>query len=97
VHLLSRGLDKLTYQSTTVILFWWINLAKLGPYWAVGLFGDGQLHAALRLAPLAVAGMLLGVWLHSRIDERLYFRLIRGLLLITGAKLLWDGAVGLAA
>lgn len=95
MHLLSRGLDKLTYQSTTVVLFWWINLAKVGPYWAVGLFDDGQLYAAAWLAPLAVAGMLLGVWMHSRVSDRHYFRIIRTLLLVTGAKLIWDGTTGL--
>ncbi|MGM0585288.1 MAG: sulfite exporter TauE/SafE family protein [Pseudomonadota bacterium] len=95
IHLLSRGLDKLSYQATTVILFWWINLAKVGPYWAVGLFDAAILNAALWLAPLAIAGMLLGVWAHSRVSDRLYFRLIRTLLLITGAKLIWDGASGL--
>lgn len=97
VYLLGRGLGKLTYQSTTVILFWWINLVKLVPYWGIGLFGDGQLRVALWLAPLAVLGMLAGVWAHSRVPETWYFRLIHILLVITGAKLIWDGVSGLLA
>lgn len=95
IHLLGRGLDKLTYQATTVILFWWINLAKLGPYWAVGLFGDGQVRAALWLAPLAVIGMLVGVWAHGRVSDVWYFRIIHTALLITGGKLIVDGLTGL--
>ena len=95
VHLLTRGLSKGEYQATTVILFWWINVVKVGPYWAVGLFGDGQLATALWLSPVAVAGMLLGVWAHDKVPQRLYFGLIRVMLAITGTKLVWDGATGL--
>ena len=97
VHLLGRRLDKSLYQATSVIVFWWINLVKVGPYWAVGLFDDGQLRAALWLAPVAVIGMLAGVWAHSRVDDRLFFALIRVFLTITGCKLIWDGATGLLA
>lgn len=95
VHLLTRPLSKAEYQATTVILFWWVNVVKLGPYWAVGLFDEGQLAAALWLAPVAVVGMLLGVWAHHRVPARLYFGLIRIMLTLTGAKLVWDGATGL--
>ncbi|MAS43613.1 hypothetical protein SAMN05444336_11534 [Albimonas donghaensis] len=95
VYLLPRGLDKLTYQATTVILFWFVNAAKLGPYWALGLFGDGQLVAAAWLAPLAVVGFMAGVWAHKHVPDRLYFQLIHTLLVLTGGKLVWDGAAGL--
>ena len=95
VHLLTRGLSKGEYQATTVILFWWINVVKLGPYWAVGLFAEGQIAAALWLAPVAVAGMLLGVWAHDKVPQHLYFALIRVMLAITGTKLVSDGATGL--
>ncbi|MFO7856820.1 MAG: sulfite exporter TauE/SafE family protein [Paracoccaceae bacterium] len=95
VHLLTRPLSKGEYQATTVILFWWVNVVKLGPYWAVGLFDEGQITAALWLAPVAVIGMLLGVWAHDRVPAHLYFGLIRVMLAITGAKLVWDGATGL--
>lgn len=92
VHLLGRRLDKSLYQATTVLVFWWVNLVKVGPYWAVGLFDDGQLRAALWLAPAAVVGMLAGVWAHSRVDQAAFFKVIRVALAITGVKLIWDGA-----
>lgn len=95
VHLLARGLTKEMFQGTTVILFWWINLVKLGPYWAVGLFDSGQIGLAVWLAPVAVAGLLLGVRAHRRVPERLWFGVIRTLLVITGVKLTWDGATEL--
>ena len=95
VHLLSRGLSKSQYQGTTVILFAFVNAVKLGPFWAVGLFGEGQLRAALWLAPLAVAGIFIGVWAHHHVPEKAYFRIVQALLSVTGAKLIWDGAAGL--
>lgn len=96
VYLLGRKLEKTTYQATTVILFWFVNLVKLVPYWGVGLFDQGQPMAALVLAPLAIAGFLAGVWAHSHVPEKLYFRLLYALLVVTGAKLIWDGVGGLA-
>ena len=95
IHLISRGLDKTTFQATTVVLFWWINLVKLGPYWAVGLFENGQLRAALWLAPVALAGIFLGFWAHRRVPERVFFAVILAALTLTGAKLSWDGFRGL--
>ena len=78
-----------------MILFWWVNLVKLGPYWAVGLFEQGQPMAALVLAPLAVLGFLAGVWAHTHVPERWYFRVLYGLLVVTGGKLVVDGVSGL--
>jgi hypothetical protein len=95
IHLLARMHDKTTYQATTVLIFWWINIVKIGPFLSLGLVSRESLAAGLWLAPVAVAGMLLGVWGHKHLPERAYFLLVRTLLAITGCKLLWDGARGL--
>jgi len=95
VHLLGRRLEKSLYQATTVIIFWWVNLVKLGPYLALGLLGAPQAGAALWLAPVAILGFLAGVWAHRRVDQGLFFKVIRVMLVITGGKLIWDGATGL--
>jgi uncharacterized membrane protein YfcA len=91
VHLLGQRLDKQTYQATTVIVFWWINLVKLGPYIALGLFTPQLLLANLILLPVAVGGALLGVVAHRVVSETLYFRLTYLFLVVTGSKLIWDG------
>ncbi|MFT4792485.1 MAG: putative membrane protein YfcA [Paracoccaceae bacterium] len=95
IQLLSRGIDKTTYQATTVLIFWWINLVKVWPYAQLGLFTKDTMIAALWLAPVAVAGMLLGVWGHKHLPEKWYFIMVRTLLAITGCKLIWDGTTGL--
>lgn len=95
MHLLSLKLDKTTFQATSVIVFWAINLIKLGPFAALGLLNGESLTLSAMLAPFAVAGVWIGVWAHDKAPERLYFRVVAAALLITGAKLVWDGASGL--
>lgn len=95
IQLLSRKLDKSTFQATTVLIFWWVNLLKVPPYYALGLFDNGNFAAALWLTPVAVCGILLGVVAHGRVSDLWFFRLIYSLLTITGAKLVWDGVAGL--
>ncbi|MEL6582448.1 MAG: sulfite exporter TauE/SafE family protein [Pseudomonadota bacterium] len=91
VHLLGQRLDKQTYQATTVILFWWINVVKFVPYAALGLFTQQTLIANAIFVPVAVAGALLGVAAHRVISEKWYFRLTYIFLTITGSKLIFDG------
>lgn len=91
VWLLSRRLDKTTYQATTVILFWIINIVKFVPYAFLGIFTAQTLLADLILAPFAVLGAWLGVRAHRIVPERAFFALTYVLLLVTGTKLIWDG------
>lgn len=91
VFLLSRGLTKTQYQATTVLLFWILNIVKFFPYAALGMFTAQTFLANLVLAPFALLGTWLGVRAHHLVPERLFFTLTYVLLLITGAKLIWDG------
>ncbi|MFY0680982.1 MAG: sulfite exporter TauE/SafE family protein [Thalassovita sp.] len=91
VYLLSRGLAKTPYQATTVLAFWTINLLKFIPYFMLGIFTAQTFLIDLVLAPFAVIGVWIGVRLHFRIPERLFFVLTYILLLMTGAKLIFDG------
>lgn len=90
VYLLSRGLDKTTYQATTVLVFWLINIAKAVPYGFLGVFTADGLRAAFWLAPFALFGAWVGVRAHHMISERIFFALTYGLLTLTGLKLVWD-------
>lgn len=90
MYLLATGIDKLRYQATTVIAFWWCNLIKVPPYLMLGMFDADGAKAGLMLAPVALAGVGIGVWAHRRVSEVWFFRLTYGLLLATGLKLIWD-------
>lgn len=91
VFLLSRRLDKTTYQATTVICFWAINLLKFIPYFVLGIFSWQTAKADLFLIPFAVLGVWIGVHMHHRMSERAFFGLTYVFLVITGAKLIWEG------
>ncbi|SHL64011.1 hypothetical protein SAMN05444414_1243 [Roseovarius marisflavi] len=91
VYLLSRGLDKTRYQATTVLVFWALNIAKAVPYAMLGLFTRETLLFDLALAPFALMGTWIGVRAHRIVPERVFFGLTYVLLVVTGAKLIWDG------
>lgn len=91
IVLLAQGLGKTTYQATTVLTFWAINIFKAVPYAFLGLFTAETLVANLFLAPFAVLGAFLGVRAHFMVSERTFFTITYTLLLITGTKLIWDG------
>ena len=90
MYMLGCRLDKTAYQATSVIVFWWVNLVKFLPYAALGMFTAQSLRADLMLAPVAVAGVMLGVWANRVIAQTWYFRLTYALLLVTGSKLVFD-------
>ncbi len=90
VFLLSRRLDKTTFQGTTVISFWAINLLKFIPYFALGIFSWQTAKADLFLIPFAVLGVWIGVHMHHRLSERGFFAFTYLFLIITGTKLIWE-------
>jgi len=90
VYLLTRGLDKTTFQATTVIVFTAINLFKAVFYAGLGIFTRETLWAGLFLVPVAFGGVYLGVWLHRIVPERLFFGITYVLLTVTGTKLILD-------
>ena len=91
VFLLGQGMAKTTYQATTVIVFWTINLLKFVPYAFLGIFTWNSLLADLFLAPFALLGTWLGVRAHHWVSERLFFAFTYTALVLTGARLLWLG------
>ncbi len=91
IYLLPKNLEKSVLVGTLTILFTLINYTKLIPYALLGQLGADNLATAAVLAPLAPIGVKLGAWLHNRMDEKLFYRLSYGFLLITGLKLAWDG------
>lgn len=91
VYLLSLRLDKLTYQATNVLVFGAINVLKLLPFAALGLFTRDTLLASLALAPVALVGVALGVFLNRIVSERLFFGITYVLLVVTGARLIYAG------
>jgi len=93
VYLLSRKLNKTTFQATTVLLFCLINIVKFVPYAVLGIFTVQTLVMDVLLAPFALLGAWLGVKAHRVVPEPLFFAITYLLLTVTGAKLIWDAVV----
>jgi uncharacterized membrane protein YfcA len=89
-YLLSQKIGKTTFQATTVLVFWVINITKFIPYAFLGMFTLQTALVDLMLAPFALVGAWLGVRAHRAIPEGLFFAITYVLLTLTGAKLIWD-------
>jgi len=97
IYLLPKGLDKSVLVGTITIYFAIVNYAKLIPYAFLGELDAENLGTALVLAPVAVLGVKLGIWLHDKVDAQLFSRLMYLFLFLTGLKLTWDGCVAVLA
>ncbi|MEL6451424.1 MAG: sulfite exporter TauE/SafE family protein [Pseudomonadota bacterium] len=91
VYLLSLRPSKTEYQANTVLIFTAVNVFKFVPYAFLGMFTAQTAIANMALAPFAVIGAWLGVKAHHMVPERAFFLLTYVLLVVTGAKLIWDG------
>jgi len=91
IYLLPQRLDKTVYQGTMVVAFMAVNYVKLVPYAMLGQLSAANMSTALVLLPLAPVGVWLGVWLHKRVPEVLFYRIAYLALFGTGVKLVWDG------
>lgn len=91
VYMLPLRLPPTLLVGTIVMLFAVLNWSKVLPYWWLGLFSAQNFATSAALMPVGLAGVALGVWLHKRVDEVLFYRLVYAFLLLTGLKLLYDG------
>lgn len=95
MYLLPQRLDKTLFVGTTVVFFAVVNYVKLVPYAWLGQFPVENLMTSLVMAPLAIAGVYLGVYLHTRVSILWFYRICYALLLVTGGRLLYQGLMGL--
>ena len=95
MYLLRRGIDRTQFVATTVVFFAVVNYVKLVPYYCLGQFDASNLKTSLVLAPLAPVGIGIGVWLHNRVTDRIFFRIAYAMLFVVGLKLMYDGMTGI--
>lgn len=95
MYLLRRELDRTAFVGTTVVFFAVVNYVKLVPYNFLGQFDGSNLQTSLVLAPLAPVGVAMGVWLHNRVTDKIFFRIAYTLLFAVGLKLIYDGSAAM--
>jgi hypothetical protein len=83
-----------SYAGTTSLFFTVGNLLKAGP-WLVLAAPTKSLWMLMALcAPAVPASVWAGWRLHERLDQRALYRACYAILVVTAAKLLWDGLAG---
>lgn len=91
VYMVPLKMDKTIFMGTTVIFFAVVNYVKLVPYWWLGQFTAENLGTSLLLIPVAVGGVYLGIWLHRKLSDRVFYQMINIVTFLCGIKLLADG------
>ncbi len=91
IYVLPRRLPRDTLVGTTAIFFGAVNWIKVPAYLALGQFTPAHLFASATLLPVAIAATFAGVWLVRRVDADRLYLLIYVLMLLVGAKLVFDG------
>ena len=97
LYLFSHGMGKTLYVGTTAWTFLLINATKLPFYLAIGLIGIREITFALVLVWLVPIGSWLGRWLHDRVSEERFNRVIMVFILLGGIQLVLGNNFFLAA
>ncbi|MBN2307920.1 MAG: sulfite exporter TauE/SafE family protein [Candidatus Hydrogenedentes bacterium] len=87
LYIFAQGLGKTLFVGTVAWTFTLINLTKLPFYIGVGLIRPDVLLVDLCLIWLIPIGSGLGKWMHHRVSEKLFNRVILVLTLIAGLQL----------
>lgn len=85
-----RKLPHQMFVGTSSILFAIVNWFKVPAYLALGEFTREILITSAMLLPLALASTLAGIWLIRRIETAMFYRIVYILMVVLGAKLIWD-------
>jgi uncharacterized membrane protein YfcA len=86
-YMFAQGMGKSLFVGTTAWTFTLINLTKLPFYIAIGLVNWDILVFDVFLIWLIPIGSYLGKWMHDRVSERLFNRIIMGLVFLAGFQL----------
>ena len=89
-----QRLPRDVFIGTSLIFFAIVNWVKVPPFIALGLFSRETLLTSFVLFPLAIASTWAGVLLVRRVPAEAFYRIIYGLMILVGAKLMWDGMAG---
>lgn len=95
IYVMPQKLPRDVFVGTGAILFAIINWIKVPPYAALGQFTAENLGTAAALFPVAIASTWAGVLLVRRVSGQSFYTVVYGLLVVVGAKLVYDGAAAL--
>lgn len=97
LYMFTLGMGKTLFVGTVAWTFTLINLTKLPFYIGLGLIRTDVLLFGLTLVWLIPIGSWLGHWMHHRVSESIFNRVIMVLVLIGGVQLLTNVNIVLVA
>ena len=97
MYMLRRPLDRTRVVATTAVFFTLVNYTKLVPYAWLGQLSAENLATSAVLAVFAPIGVYLGVWLHRRVSDRVFFIFVYAFLFIVGIRLIAGSVAGLGS
>lgn len=97
MYMLPLRLAPMLFAGTAVIFFAAVNAIKLVPYFLLGQFDATNLSTSVTLFPVALVATLVGVWLVRVVKAETFYTIIYVFMGLIGAKLTYDGLMGLLA
>ena len=94
IYVLPQRLTPVNYAGTTAFFFAIVNTAKLVPYFFLGQLNVANLTTGAMLVPVAIAGVVIGVWAVRRISVKRFYQLTYWLVFLLSLKLIYDGVTG---
>jgi uncharacterized membrane protein YfcA len=79
------------YTGTSVRFFAIMNAVKVLPYFMLGQFDAENLAASAVLMPFAPLATLAGAWLVRRMNARIFYPVMYGMVFVAALKLIYDG------
>lgn len=95
IYVMPQRLPRDVFVGTGAVLFAMLNSLKVAPYMALGQLTAANLATSVALFPVAIASTWAGVILVRRVSPDRFYVLVYGLLVLVGAKLVYDGVTGL--
>ena len=87
LYVFSQGMGKNMFVGTVAWIFTFINISKLPFFFGIGLINRDILLFDLSLVWLVPIGSYLGIWMHDRISETFFNRVIMVMVLFAGIQL----------
>jgi uncharacterized membrane protein YfcA len=95
IYVMPQRLPRDIFVGTGAVLFALINWIKVPPYLALGQFTAENMATAGALFPVAIASTWAGVLLVRRVSGQSFYTAVYVLLILVGAKLIYDGVTAL--
>lgn len=95
VYTLPLRLKPQTYAGCQTMVFAVVNLIKIAAFFTLGQVSFENFAISATLFPVAIVATLAGVWLVRRVQSDAFYKIVYGLTLVIGLKLIWSGASGL--